>query len=300
MNTVFPPPSDLFDCPAAAVSVSLFPLPGAHYCTGWEEGKKETVLSTCNTRDLARKGTALEKYSWWTLLLPHTKSFPFRLEGYQHAWNPSALYRWPTPFKGRKLRVRWLYQSRWAQKTLNQCDQLAAANRQRCTNYFIKAVNSRTPDILFLGKICPTPFSVSLHWDSSWFIRLSDQAPVSPGCLSTQHLTLRSFLSFPKTLLTTGNFSADFQTDNTGQRGAPHRQGQALLRVPVSSGIWVWASKLKNKTFKGFINSEWPYYHTFVTVLLRFYCQVMLHENRLMKPLRGEFRTEIPQAMWKG
>lgn len=87
-----------------------------------------------------------------------------------------------------------------------------AANRQKGTNYFIKGGKSRTPDILFLGKIYHTLFSVDhcvkihVYLSSS-----SEEASVPPGCFSTGYPPLRILFPFHKVLLTTGNFSADSQ-----------------------------------------------------------------------------------------
>lgn len=55
----------------------------------------------------------------------------------------------------------------------------AAANRQKGTNYFIRAGKSRTPDILFLGRIYHTLFSVD-HWIKIQvgLSPLSEEAPV--------------------------------------------------------------------------------------------------------------------------
>lgn len=47
----------------------------------------------------------------------------------------------------------------------------------------------------------------------------SDEAPVPPGCLSTEYPALRVLFSFQRTLLTTGNFSADSQPDDMVREG---------------------------------------------------------------------------------
>lgn len=183
----------------------------------------------------------------------------------------------------------------------------AAANRQKGTNYFIKAGKSRSPDILFLGKIYHTLFSVD-HWIKIqvYLSPSSEQAPVPPGCLSTEYPPLRILFLFQKILLTTGNFSADSQPVKMAVQGEDLWEAWALLQkqgevlLPASSGMWVWASKLKSKFPKGSINSSECYCHTFIILLLYFYSQAISNETRrLLKTLRAELRMKIPWEIWK-
>lgn len=151
----------------------------------------------------------------------------------------------------------------------------AAANRQKGTNYFIKAGKSRSPDILFLGKIYHTLFSVD-HWIKIqvYLSPSSEQAPVPPGCLSTEYPPLRILFLFQKILLTTGNFSADSQPVKMAVQGEDLWEAWALLQkqgevlLPASSGMWVWASKLKSKFPKGSINSSVSYIYYSSSVFL--------------------------------